>query len=238
MVSLYRRRHYCPRPMLSVSRGSYAKVPIMTGDVDDEGTIFSFTNMNITTDAEVLRYVHSNYLLATTPEQIAQIGELYPDDPTQGSPFDTGTDNALTPEFKRLAAFQPGDLVFTGPRRFFLEHASKAQNAWSWLNKRGKDTPIGAFHASDTLMWFPDNTINEPVGVDALINFINTPDPNLPAKHSTPKPSTLWPSWNTPSPSGSSSLLTFTDVGINITAEKAIGFVNNLRLEEVIALGE
>jgi hypothetical protein len=39
-----------------------------------------------------------------------------------------------------------------------------------------------------------------------------------------------------PSPSGSSSLLTFTDDGINITAEnfrvEAIGFLNDLFLEE------
>ncbi|KAJ6588599.1 hypothetical protein B0H19DRAFT_212084 [Mycena capillaripes] len=57
------------------------------------------------------------------------------------------------------------------------------------VNKRGKDTPIGAFHASNTLIWFPDNTINETVGVDALINFMNALDPNQPAKISNPPPS-------------------------------------------------
>ncbi|KAJ6588621.1 Alpha/Beta hydrolase protein [Mycena capillaripes] len=200
-------------PLLSVSRGLYAN------DSDDEGTVFSFGNMNITTDAEFLEYVHSNYLPATTLEQIAQIGELYPDDPTQGSPLDTGT-NAVTPEFKRLAAFQ-GDLVLMGPRRFFLEQASKTQNAWSWMNKRGKDiAPIGAFRASDVPIWFPANTTSETVGVDALINFINTLDPNQLSKSSTLKPSIFWPKWNTPSPAGFS-LSTFTDAGINITADSS-----------------
>lgn len=31
---------------------------------------------------------------------------LYPQDPAAGSPFDTGEQNALTPQYKRLAALQ------------------------------------------------------------------------------------------------------------------------------------
>lgn len=50
------------------------------------------------------------YLPTGTTAQIAQAEVLYPQDPAAGSPFDTGALNALTPEFKRLAAVQ-GDLV-------------------------------------------------------------------------------------------------------------------------------
>ena len=57
--------------------------------------------------------------------------QQYPQDPTQGSPFDTGTLNALTPEFKILAAIL-SDLVFQGPRRFFLNTVSDKQNTWSY----------------------------------------------------------------------------------------------------------
>jgi hypothetical protein len=38
---------------------------------------------------------------------------------------------SFSPQFKRIAAFQ-GDFLFTGARRFLLEHASKTQNTWSW----------------------------------------------------------------------------------------------------------
>ena len=56
---------------------------------------------------------------------------LYPQNVTQGSPFGTGTLNALTPEFKRIAAIL-GDFVFQAPRRFFLHNASGKQNTWSY----------------------------------------------------------------------------------------------------------
>ena len=56
---------------------------------------------------------------------------LYPQDVTQGSPYDTGTENALTPEFKRLASIL-GDFAFQAPRRFFLNAVSDKQNTWSY----------------------------------------------------------------------------------------------------------
>ena len=52
-------------------------------------------------------------------------------DVTQGSPYGTGTLNALTPQFKRIASIQ-GDITFQGPRRFFLEHLAHERNAWSF----------------------------------------------------------------------------------------------------------
>ncbi|KAJ7166862.1 Alpha/Beta hydrolase protein [Mycena filopes] len=222
-------------PLLSVVQGRYAKVPIITGDSDDEGTLFSLSNTNITTNEEFLAYIHSNYLPTSTPAEIAQIGTLYPDDPTQGSPFSTGLANQLTPQFKRLAAFQ-GDYEFIGPRRFFLGHASKTQDAWSWLNKRGKSTPfLGAAHASDTTIWFPaPNSTADAVVVDALVNFINNLDPN----HSGPGSSTgdFWPQWSTPASDGFPSLLTLSDPSVvNITSEEfrveAIKYLLDLLVE-------
>ena len=55
----------------------------------------------------------------------------YPDDVTKGSPFGTGTKYAITPQYKRLAAFQ-GDAVFQAPRRFFLQERSNKQHAWAY----------------------------------------------------------------------------------------------------------
>ena len=52
---------------------------------------------------------------------------LYPQNVTQGSPYGTGTQNAQTQEFKRIASIL-GDLVIQAPRRFFLNNVSGKQN--------------------------------------------------------------------------------------------------------------
>ncbi|KAJ7138497.1 sterol esterase [Mycena crocata] len=231
-------------PLVSVSHGAYAKVPIMTGNCEDEGTLFSTSQGNITTSEEFLDYVHSKYVSYFLAQEIAQIGTLYPDDPTQGSctgsPFNTGTANELTCEFKRLAAFS-GDFGFIGGRRFFLEHASKTQNAWSWLIKRGKNAipPLGVVHGGDFPIWFLVGSPSETVGGDSLINFVNTLDPNRPASSATTKPAGIWPTWKTPSAAGNHSLFTFNDpYGVNVTAEnfrvEAIAVLNNLLLKQAI----
>ncbi|KAJ7167897.1 sterol esterase [Mycena filopes] len=224
------------QPLTSVAKGLFAKVPIMAGNCDDEGTLFSFSTFNITTDAEFLEYIHSNYFPAASPDQIAEIGRLYPDDPTQGSPFGTGTSDQLAPQYKRLAAFQ-GDYVFIGQRRFLLQHASSRQNTWSWLSKYGKDaSPLGAAHTTDGSIWFTSNTTGVgSVSIDAFINFINTLNPNTPAKSAgtIAKLPIFWPHWN----GNSSSLLTFGATGgTNFTTDvfraEAIEFLNGLVLAE------
>lgn len=61
----------------------------------------------------------------------SNLAKLYPQIPAQGSPFGTGDLNAITPEFKRIAAIW-GDAIFQGPRRFFLEQRSGKQKIWSY----------------------------------------------------------------------------------------------------------
>ena len=106
-----------------------AAIPYITGNCDDEGTLFSLANVNVTTDAEFETYIQNTFLPGITDAQAAQIATLCPSDVTQGSPFDTGKLNALTPQFKRLAAFQ-GDSFFHAPRRWFLQHTTNTQNVW------------------------------------------------------------------------------------------------------------
>ncbi|KAJ7706553.1 hypothetical protein B0H16DRAFT_1635314 [Mycena metata] len=175
----------------------------MTGDLDDEGTLFSLSNTNITTD-EFVGYIHSK-------------GHIHP---TLGSPFGTGLTNHFTPQFKRLAAFQ-GDYVFNGTRRFFLQHTSKTQNTWSWLGKRGKSTPVlGASDGNEVDIWFPSANSTDFAGVDALINFINTLDPNHSGTKANASQTVFWPKWNTSTSDGSPSHLTFSDPDVvNVTSE-------------------
>lgn len=60
----------------------------------------------IRTDAEFLDYVGSVWLPEASTAQAKMLDTLYPTDITAGSPFDTSILNALTPQFKRIAAFQ------------------------------------------------------------------------------------------------------------------------------------
>ena len=101
------------------------------------------------TDAQFEEYVRSNYFSGVGSDEFQKIIDQYPSgrlsthsvvsrdtemcsqDITQGSPYGTGTLNAVTPQFKRIASIQ-GDITFQGPRRFFLEHLAQKQNAWSF----------------------------------------------------------------------------------------------------------
>ncbi|KAI0354803.1 carotenoid ester lipase precursor [Trametes cingulata] len=182
-------------PQRLVQQGVVANVPFVTGDCDDEGTLFSLSTLNITTTSDLRSYIKSNYLPAATSSELDQLLKVYPEDITQGSPYDTGILNALTPQYKRIAAMQ-GDLVFQAPRRFLLQSRSGKQKMWSFLNKRLKGLPaLGSAHATDILNVYGGGEL-----ADYLINFANNLDPNG-------KTVPSWPQYSTSSPS----LLTFLD---------------------------
>lgn len=146
------------------AQGQYSRIPMVTGDMNDEGTIFSLTSANVTTEDQFRTYVHENYVPLATEDEISQLAGFYPQDPTQGSPFDTGYLNQLTREshntsrpilaadfencaaqYKRLAALG-GDLVFQSTRRYFLSFTSKTQSTWAYIFKRGTNIPfLGAY---------------------------------------------------------------------------------------------
>lgn len=113
------------------------------------GTLFSLANANLTyvsflaslipdpngpkprTDEETENYIASNYFPDASTQDLEQLFAAYPSELSEGSPFDTGSANNLTSQYKRLAAFQ-GDLVFQAPRRFFLQQRSASQSTWSY----------------------------------------------------------------------------------------------------------
>ncbi|KAI1790735.1 carotenoid ester lipase precursor [Ganoderma leucocontextum] len=163
-------------PQNLVLNGSIAPVPHVSGNVNDEGTVFSIVNsLTIWTDAAFRSYMLSNYIDGAAESDVDDLVDtMYPDDPTQGSPFDTGTNYSLFPQYKRLAAIQ-GDLVFQAPRRFFVEHTYDRQPTWSFLSKRkpGLDF-LGAYHGSDLL----DNIYGPGDMTDYLVHFVNHGDPN------------------------------------------------------------
>jgi acetylcholinesterase len=182
-------------PQRLVQQGKVARIPFVAGECDDEATSFSLSQLNVTTEAELRTYLTEFFFPNQTDAQIDELLQLYPNNVTLGSPYDTGTQNALTPEFKRMASIL-GDLVFQSPRRFFLKNVSHKQNTWSYLSKRIKLLPIlGAAHGSDLLNIFGDGELT-----DYLIHFATNLDPNCGL-------SPEWPRYTTSSPQ----LMTFLD---------------------------
>jgi len=162
-------------PEALVQQGSVARVPFVTGDCDDEGTFFALSSINITTNAGLQDYLKTVIIPGASDAEIEQVMVAYPSDITQGSPFDTGLSNAITPQFKRIAALL-GDLVFQAPRRFFLQNTAEKQNSWAFLSKRLKALPVlGSAHSSDLLNVYGGGDLT-----DALINFADHLDPNGP----------------------------------------------------------
>lgn len=158
-----------------VQQGKIANVPFITGDCDDEGTAFAFSTTNITTSEEFHEYLKAYWARNATDEEIDKILLMYPQDPTAGSPFGTGTRDQLTPQFKRIAAFQ-GDAVFQAPRRFLIYERSGKQKIWTYLSKGLKVVPfLGAYHSSDFIYekWGMQGSL-----LHLLIHFAAHLDPN------------------------------------------------------------
>ncbi|KAF4617643.1 hypothetical protein D9613_005858 [Agrocybe pediades] len=169
-------------PLKLVQQGKVAQIPYITGNCDDEGTLFSLANLNVTTDAQFKTYLKNTFLPGIPDSAVDQIAKLYPSDVTQGSPFGTGIFNALTPQFKRLAAFQ-GDGVFQAPRRWFLQYTASKQNVWVFISKRLKSIPIlGSAHFTDIINSYGGGEMG-----DHLIRFANTLNPNPVIGYQWPK---------------------------------------------------
>ncbi|RPD58729.1 carotenoid ester lipase precursor [Lentinus tigrinus ALCF2SS1-7] len=160
-------------PQELVLAGSVADVPFISGDVLDEGTLFATPSFNITTDDEFETFIHDYFFPNATQDELAPVYTLYPNDPAQGSPFGTGDDNQLSPQYKRMAAIQ-GDVLFQAPRRFFLDHVSSRQPVWSFRNERGPFKGLGYPHASEfNGLFFDGDDL-----ADYIIQFVSTLDPN------------------------------------------------------------
>ena len=227
----------------------------------------SFSNLNITlvyyliilttliclpissTDAQLAEYVQM-YWFATAPAaSVQELLEFHPQDPTQGSPYDTGDLNELSSQLKRIASFQ-GDAAFQAPRRFFLRQRFYHQNTWAFcesdsgtssvvsslifypVSKRLKSVPIlGSVSCVSTRRYpiiptffvfqFHGSDLYNVYGGDDMTSYLVRFVTNLDPNGA---PGTLsWPRWTTSSPN----LLTFLD------RADAIAFMIIMNLEYV-----
>ncbi|KAF8431311.1 Alpha/Beta hydrolase protein [Boletus edulis BED1] len=158
----------------SLSQGKYAQ------GKGREIRFHDYVNVHSSVASLLTKHANNSFLVGVPQQEIQKVGMVYEEDPTLGSPYGVGTNDTLTPEYKRIASFQ-GDFYFQAPRRYTLRHLSRTQDVWSYLWKRNKTIPtLGSFHGSD-LQEFYDVTGNTDwVGTDALVNFAYTLNPNVP----------------------------------------------------------
>ncbi|KAH8696656.1 Alpha/Beta hydrolase protein [Talaromyces proteolyticus] len=195
---------YLPRPDGTVltdspevlgQEGKFARVPVIIGDQEDEGTLFALFQSNITTTDELVDYLLTVFFHDANQTLIEDFVSLYADISTDGSPFRTGLFNNWYPEFKRLAAIL-GDLTFTLTRRATLEIATSVAPdlpVWSYLSSYDYGTPImGTFHGSDILQVFFGILPNYASASFRAyyISFVNNLDPNVGNNYSN------WPQWS------------------------------------------
>jgi hypothetical protein len=71
------------------------------------------------TNAEFTNYMQTIWLPKASAASIATLDSLYPSDVFDGSPFDTGLLNGVTPQFKRIAAIQVSPVVSSSFHPFY-----------------------------------------------------------------------------------------------------------------------
>ncbi|KAK2022882.1 alpha/beta-hydrolase [Colletotrichum zoysiae] len=195
---------YMPRPdgkTLTASgealtkAGKIARVPIIVGNMEDEGTVFSIFQANITTEDALVSYLDDIIFPGATRQEIAALVKTYPyNNGTAGSPFGTGTLNQAYPQFKRLAAIL-GDVAFILMRRAFLDILPGSMPAWSFQAAFERGTPIlGSFHTSDLPRVFYGSDDASRAMQDRYIAFATSLDPNSGVSESAGY-RTYWPKW-------------------------------------------
>ncbi|KAI1781252.1 sterol esterase [Hypoxylon cercidicola] len=183
-------------PDVLAADGRYAAVPMIIGDQEDEGTLFSLFQPNISNTDELVDYIWTNFFPDIDRGYVVGLVDTYDPSIAAGSPFNTGILNSPYPEFKRLAAIL-GDMVFTLVRRIFLGStvaANPGVPSWSYLASYDYGTPIlGTFHASDLLQVFygilPNYASNAIQSY--YFSFLYTMDPN----NGTSSNYSEWPQW-------------------------------------------
>ncbi|KAM0236989.1 hypothetical protein ACHAP5_009185 [Fusarium lateritium] len=186
-------------PEVLAQQGKYAAVPMIIGNQEDEGTLFSIFQSNLTTDEKLVSYLKDYYFDAADVPQLRDLLRTYGTGVaaiTQNSPFRSGILNEIFPGFKKRAAIL-GDLVFILARRLFLQVATGTNGdvpSWSYMSSYNQGTPVlGTFHGSDLIQVFygiKDNYAARSIR-SYYINFVYSLDPNIGSAGKYPN----WPQW-------------------------------------------
>lgn len=104
-------------PSTLMEMGHFAHVPHIHGTVSDEGTDNAPVG-TMNTDEDIRTYLRYGLGFDFPDSVVDEIMELYPDDPTQGIPLNTGSERFAEYgwQYKRIAAIL-GDVFYHAPRR-------------------------------------------------------------------------------------------------------------------------
>lgn len=195
-------------PEIPLLAGQITMLPIIIGDQEDEGPLFSIPQANVTNNDELIDYLTTYFRSnPNAREYVEGLVANYPDQPQTGqpagSPFRTGSLNNIYPEFKRLAAVL-GDLTFTLVRRIYIHTLQSLGNnndhpIYSYLSTYLHALPVlGTFHGSDIVFSYgllgDENPITESVQT-YFVNFVNHLNPNG-ASGSGNVSALEWPAWS------------------------------------------
>lgn len=186
-----------------VRRGEFPDVPVLTGNVKDEGTIFVDQH---TTEpnwqAWIAKIAFENQQTSPAPQQnlLNNISAAYANNVAEGAPYwPARTSNVSRfgagSEFERSASIS-GDQGWHAPRRIFLEahNQFKKSKAWVYLFNQTDSPPdvegwTGIPHGFDPAYWFaayaftpnfayPEQPASSRDTSLSMINFVNNMDPN------------------------------------------------------------
>jgi carboxylesterase type B len=200
-------------PEVAIANGAFAKVPMIIGNQQDEGTLFALGLSNVTNDAAIETLFRTIAPRATNASLQALL-TAYPDDPSIGAPYNTGILNQLYPGFKRIASIV-GDVTFIMQRRLMLESVSSQVKAWSYLATYDGIIPfLGTTHATDVLALYYGIAIGvapQTEGLTRYISFVNHQDPNTIGKRIFGNFYHNWEQWT----SESRKMLNFGALGVS-----------------------
>ncbi|KAH9999292.1 extracellular triacylglycerol lipase precursor [Russula vinacea] len=176
-------------PTRRLSKGTGGQVPFIAGTVLDEGTVFLPKDFRA---KDIAIWLNANYTPSPLGSGALKAGldkviSLYLDDPSAGSPFDTGNETFGTgPGYKRGTAIF-GDVMFQAPRRFWSQMISAPSYVYLFTEPQPSVDPrFGVFHSSELtyFKFYGDLAKNGPsawlsrVMLDYWISFAVSLTPN------------------------------------------------------------
>ncbi|KAG7445244.1 esterase 1 [Guyanagaster necrorhizus] len=188
-------------------RGQFARLPFIAGTNLDEGTLFCPPELNYTNDL-LRENLNANFSPPTVPRNVLDdFLALYPDDPSAGSPYNTGNETfGLAPLYKKCAALT-SDLMFESQRRHWIQTTSESGvKAFGYrFTQRLSATAayLGVSHGSEIpFVYGTLGSLNETAAanelsvmmIDYWVSFATSLDPN--DGHGSSRPQ--WPQY-TPS---------------------------------------
>ena len=184
-----------------IGRGEVPDVPILTGNVKDEGTLFSSQEMNADNVASNLATVaFPDKTLAGTGTMIERWLQVYKDDPNAGAPYYSSYNKGVSRfgpgnQFERISSIL-GDNGFVSKRRYMINNWLKYKKSavYSYLFDESVTAPdpnnwVGVCHGCDVGSWFGQYafapkfewlpaTVASSFASASLVAFVNNMDPN------------------------------------------------------------